>query len=286
MKRHLGLITTDFGFLEYSIMGKGEPILVMHGGHSNCDEEFGYNPLIKQGYSLLTPSRAGYGKTSKVIGRNLDTACRAYRQLLERLRIDQVHVLAISAGGPSGIRFCSMYPELVKTLTFQSAVTKEWLTTKEREYKAAMILFRPEIEKFTWKLLRRISKIAPKLSFKYMSSSFSKLSYSEIIKMIQTNDINKFVQMIHRQRSGEGFLIDLSQTSEVQPVELEKISCPTLILHCFHDAAVPIEHALHAHRLIKGSQLIIVDTWGHLIWLGEGSEEVNQRVIEFLNTYR
>lgn len=49
--------------IEYSIVGKGTPILVFHGGHSNCNEEFGYNELIERGYSIITPSIGGGNST-------------------------------------------------------------------------------------------------------------------------------------------------------------------------------------------------------------------------------
>ncbi len=96
--------------IEYSIFGEGEPILVLHGGHSNCNEEFGYKGLIDNGFSVITPSRPGYGRTSKGIGKSLSTACEYYLKLLVHLKIEKVHVLAISAGGPSGIHFASRYP--------------------------------------------------------------------------------------------------------------------------------------------------------------------------------
>lgn len=98
MKRRVETITFDGSTLEYSVTGKGTPILVMHGGHSNCYEEFGYTALIEQGYSIITPSRPGYRRTSKEIGKSLANACRFYVKLLDHLQIDSVHVIAISAG--------------------------------------------------------------------------------------------------------------------------------------------------------------------------------------------
>ncbi len=130
MERILGTYFVDGYTIEYSITEKeGTPILVMHGGHSNCYEEFGYKPLVKNGFMLITPSRAGYGKTSKEIGENLSKASDYYVKLLDYLNMEKVHLLAISAGGPSALYFASRYPGRVKTLTLQSAVTKEWLTT-------------------------------------------------------------------------------------------------------------------------------------------------------------
>src|SRR5690625_1523518 len=124
MKRRIGQYFIDGLTIEYSIIGEGEPIVVFHGGHSNCMEEFGYRPLIKNGYSIITPSRAGYSFTSKEIGANLTNASTFYAKLLDYLRIDKVHVIAISAGGPTGIRFTSLFPERVRSLILESAVSK------------------------------------------------------------------------------------------------------------------------------------------------------------------
>ncbi|MGG4397073.1 alpha/beta hydrolase [Paenibacillus thiaminolyticus] len=283
MKKINNLHIDEGVIIEYSSVGEGIPILVFHGGHSNCNEEFGYNELVEQGYSIITPSRAGYGNTSHIVGANLKTACKAYLELLNHLKYERVHVIAISAGGPSGIYFASHYPERVISLTLQSAVSKEWLTSKHKEYKAAQLLFHPSREKYSWKLLRLMSNLFPRFTFKQMASSFSKLTYSEVLTYITDDDMNKFQKMNHRQRSGHGFMIDLSQTSLISNSDLQAIKCPTIILHSQNDNAVPIQHAYHAHRHISNSKLSILDTWGHLIWLGTGSEQVHKEVLEFLN---
>ncbi|SMF92476.1 Pimeloyl-ACP methyl ester carboxylesterase [Paenibacillus uliginis N3/975] len=285
MKRTTEVYKNDELSIEYSIVNKGgSPILVMHGGHSNCNEEFGYTELEQQGYSILTPSRPGYGKTSPNNGLNLSTACNSYIELLNHLKLDKVHVIGISAGGPSAIYFTSKYQERVKSLTLQSAVSKEWLTPKDKEYKAAQMLFHPSLEKYTWKLLSSMINIFPKFIFKQMAPSFSKLSYAELKSHISDEDINKFKEMIERQRSGQGFFIDLSQTGNITLSDLQSIKCPTLILHSQNDRAVSIEHAYNAHNNISNSKLCILNTWGHLIWLGQGVEEMNIELFAFLHT--
>ncbi|CEI83550.1 2-hydroxy-6-oxo-6-phenylhexa-2,4-dienoate hydrolase [Oceanobacillus oncorhynchi] len=286
MERILGTYFVNGQTIEYSITGKeGTPILVMHGGHSNCYEEFGYKPLVKSGFMLITPSRAGYGKTSKEIGENLSKASDYYVKLLDYLKIDKVHLLAISAGGPSGLYFATRYPERVKTLTLQSAVTKEWLTPEDKIYKAAQILFRPAMEKATWKLASSLSNIFPEFMFKQMIPSFSNLSYKEIKNSVLAKDIDEIQRMSKRQRSGYGFLIDLSQTKEITSKNLQAISSPTLIMHSEYDGSVPLEHAYYADQQIRDSELCILDTWGHLIWLGRESDKVNERLVKFLNKF-
>ena len=147
MQRRIEQLAINGLTLEYSIIGEGEPVFVLHGGHSNCNEEFGYKALVENGFSINTPSRPGYGGTSREIGESLSTACEFYVKLLNHLQIGKVHLIAISAGGPSGIYFASTYPEKVKSLVLQSAVTKEWLTPQDIEFKVAKILFHPRIEK-------------------------------------------------------------------------------------------------------------------------------------------
>ncbi|NRD79016.1 alpha/beta hydrolase [Bacillus sp. BRMEA1] len=286
MERKFDTVIVDGNTIEYSITEKGEiPVFVMHGGHSNCYEEFGYRALVQNGFSVITPSRAGYGRTTKEIGESLYKACEYYMKLLDHLEIEKVHLLSVSAGGPTGIYFASHYPHRVKTLTLQSAVTKEWLTPKDKEYKIAQILFRPQLEKTTWKLISCINNRFPKFIFKQMLSSFSKLSYAEMKSKMAAGDIDEIRKMNNRQRSGHGFLIDLLQTKEVTFKDLQAISCPTLIMHSKHDGAVSFEHAYYAQQQITDSEVCLLDSWGHLIWLGQESENVNEKLVEFLTRY-
>ncbi|MGG5774232.1 alpha/beta fold hydrolase [Bacillus subtilis] len=284
MKRRVETITFEGHTLEYSVTGKGTPILVMHGGHSNCYEEFGYTALIEQGYSIITPSRPGYGRTSKEIGKSLANACRFYVKLLDHLQIESVHVIAISAGGPSGICFASHYPERVNTLTLQSAVTKEWLTPKDTEYKLGRILFRPPVEKWIWKLISSLNNAFPRLMFRAMSPQFSTLPFQRIKSLMNEKDIAAFRKMNSRQRSGEGFLIDLSQTAAVSLKDLQAIICPVLIMQSVYDGLVDLSHAHHAKEHIRGAVLCLLHSWGHLIWLGKEAAETDSILLGFLES--
>lgn len=286
MERSIEIFTSNGMSIEYSVVGEGEPILVMHGGHSNCREEFGYDALINNGFSIITPSRAGYGCTSKEVGENLSTACEHYRELLEHLNIKKVHLLAISAGGPNGIYFASKYPELVRTLILRSAVTKKWLTPKDKEYKAARVLFHPKTEKFTWRFISSMNNLFPHFIFKQMLPSFSQLAYREAKGKLNKEDIEAIRKMNNRQRSGSGFFLDLTHINEVGIEDVQAVRCSTLIMHSKHDGAVPLEHPYYAHEHIASSELCLLDSWGHLIWLGNVSNEADEKAIAFLNAHK
>jgi pimeloyl-ACP methyl ester carboxylesterase len=282
LKRRVEVFTHNGLDVEYSIAGEGEHVLILHGGHSNCFEEFGYQALIEKGFSIITPSRPGYGRTSKKAGVRLAAACKHYAALLSHLEIRKVHIIAMSAGGPSGIYFAAAYPELARSLTLQSAVTKEWLRHSDKEYKAARILFRPGMEKYIWSMISRVNNLFPSFIFKQMFPSFSTLTHAEGKARMGEGDIEEVRKMNNRQRSGEGFFIDLKQVNEIRAEHLQGVACPALILHSKHDGSVPLEHAYHAYENIASSQLCLLDSWGHLIWIGKSAEEMNEKLVGFL----
>ncbi|TLS36059.1 alpha/beta fold hydrolase [Pseudalkalibacillus caeni] len=282
MHRDVKRLTVDRGSIEFSVAGEGEPILVFHGGHSNCYEEFGFQKLVESGFQLITPSRPGYGKTSKEIGESLEASCIAYEAIITHLGLEKVHVLAISAGGPVGIFFASRYPERVRTLTLQSAVTKEWLTPADKEYKAARVLFRPSVEKYTWRMISLLNNRFPQFLFKNMAPSFSTLSYKKLMGKLNAEDIEEFRKMNNRQRSGAGFLIDLEQTKTIKAEDLAAVKCPAIIMQSKFDGFIPLAHAEHAHNNIPASKLVVLDSWGHLIWLGKEADKAHTTVINFL----
>ncbi len=56
-------IETEKGQIEYSITGKGRPVLFINGGHTNCKTTLCYKGFDLGKFQLITPSRPGYGDT-------------------------------------------------------------------------------------------------------------------------------------------------------------------------------------------------------------------------------
>ncbi len=243
MEREINTLVIDELTIEYSIVGEGTPILMFHGGHSNCYEELGYTELVKQGFSLITPSRPGYGATSKEIGKSLFNASKFYAQLLNHLHIDKAHVLAVSAGGPSGISFAAHFPERSLSL----------------------------------------NNYFPRFTFRRFIPSFSRLPSKDVMLQIDKESIEAVRKMNNHYRSGNGFLIDLVQVNQLSSTTLQAVACPTFIMHSKNDSAVPLEHAYFAHNNIEKAELCLLDSWGHLIWLGDKAPEVNKKVVSFLH---
>ncbi|WP_159884190.1 alpha/beta fold hydrolase [Paenibacillus puerhi] len=283
MERPIRNYSTKKGYnLEYTVIGYGEPVLVMHGGHSSCMEELGYRELVERGYSVITPSRPGYGGTSAELGKNISYACEAYVELLDEWSVDQIHVIAISAGGPSGIHLASQYPNRIKSLTLQSAVARRWLTPRDPKYTITKLMFRPSNEKYVWALMRLMNNHFPRQLLASMIPSFSTWPTDKVLQHLNDEARRQFQEMMKRQRSGHGFLIDLDQAQQDLSSALSAVPCPVLILHSVHDAAVPVEHARYANQHLPNAQLCELESWGHLIWLGPDAADMYRKLFHFL----
>jgi pimeloyl-ACP methyl ester carboxylesterase len=274
------LAQTTHGLVEYTWHGEGEPILVLHGGHSNSFEEFGYQPLLARGFSLLTPSRPGYGRTPLGANGSAQATAQLMISLLDHLKLVSVHLLGVSAGGLTALALAAHFPERTGKLVLESAVTQTWLTAEDETYRRAQRLFHPRLQAVSWALMRSLTALAPRTVTKMMFEELSSAPYrAETITPAQVDEIRR---MIRRQSSGAGFLNDLEQ--RVDPATLQRIQAPTLILHSRNDHSVPVEHAYHADRLIPDTTLHLLDNdWGHLIWL-DRLDEVTERVVSFLSS--
>ena len=109
-------IDTSFGKMTYIDKGSGEAILVCHGICGGYDQ--GYDALKDRvnDYRIIAPSRFGYTGTDMPKDATVKAQAKAYKELLDKLDIDKVYVLATSAGGTPAIRFALDYPERTKGL--------------------------------------------------------------------------------------------------------------------------------------------------------------------------
>src|SRR5215208_4405777 len=106
------IVRTEKGVFEYRSVGAGEPILVLNGGHTNCNSPLGHEAfLLAHGYRLIIPSRPGYGKTPSETGKTAEVCADALVGLLDHLNMERVIVLGISGGGPTTLQFAGRHPE-------------------------------------------------------------------------------------------------------------------------------------------------------------------------------
>lgn len=271
------IITTKLGNIEFSTWGKGAPILILHGGHSNCQERLYHKGIDLKKYRLIIPSRPGYGATSLEGNNTPGESAKLCVELLNYLELDSVIIYGVSAGGLTAIEFAANYPGKVKKLILASAVTKSWEFPRDKNFNRAKIIFHPRYENFTWSMIRMSGMIAPAYTAKWFLKHFS----SKACEKLEEKEIYSLVYALRHYRSYNGFTEDIKQG--IEKSLLKRITCPTLIIHSEYDKMVSIDQAVFAHLLIPNSRLIkLQNDWGHLLWIGKDSCACLEHIGSFL----
>jgi len=270
------IINTRLGDIEYCSIGKGIPIIFVHGGHSNCNETLCHKGFDLEKFLLITPSRPGYGKTPLDGNLTPKQAADLIIELINHLSIDKVIVYGISAGGLTALELAGNYPNKVSKLILASAISKKWLDKQGKIYKTARRMFNPRMEKFVWGMVRFFSRILPNMMAKSFYPQFSKKPKHKLNK----DDVKELISTLKHYNSKTGFLNDIDQN--ISDEIIKKIKCPTLIIHSENDTSVSFEHALQANEMIENSEIAKLNNeWGHLFWIGKDSNESIRRTIEF-----
>jgi pimeloyl-ACP methyl ester carboxylesterase len=268
---------TALGSIEYRSMGAGIPVLIVHGGHSNCNEMLSLRTFDTSRYKLLVPSRPGYGKTPLATHKSPQQAADLLAQFIEHLQVKQVIVYGISAGGLTALCLAATHPDKVSRLILVSAVTRQWLNKNEAIYKTGRRLFNPGVQGFTWAMTRLFARLFSAV----MARQFYKQFSSQPAHRLQREDIDRLAAALQLYGSGSGFVNDIDQT--LDHAVLQTITCPTLIVHSRFDNSVPFEHALHAHRLIPNVKLVPLENeWGHMVWIGSDAHVLDQTILDFI----
>lgn len=115
-KQMTSSMETTYGKITYIDKGSGEAVLVFHGICGGYDQAYDTLKDRVDDYRVIAPSRFGYIGSDLPKNATVDDQAAAYKELLDKLHIKKVYVLATSAGGSPAIRFALDYPERTKGL--------------------------------------------------------------------------------------------------------------------------------------------------------------------------
>lgn len=273
------IATLPRGAMEYRMQGEGPCVLLVHGGHSSCEETFGLHALLAGGFSVLTPSRPGYGRTPATTGPSAETTADATAELLDELGIERVHVVGVSAGGPSALHFVARHPERVEKLVLASAVTRLWYAPGDEMHATMQRVF-GRWEQWTWRMMRTIATLAPRRHARMILEPLTTQDIDQVMAQLSADDVRELQRMTRRQSSGRGFLLDLEH--RVEPRVLDGVRAPTLVVHSRSDGSVGFAHAEHAVEHTAEAELVEAPTLSHLLWIGSGQAQVDTAVVGFL----
>jgi pimeloyl-ACP methyl ester carboxylesterase len=268
---------TAFGPMEYAVVGDGPPVLVAHGIGGGYDQGLLVTHLIKDvPFKTISVSRFGYLRTPLGKYRTPEEQADAYAALLDKLGIDKVAMVGISAGGTSAVYFALRHPDRCWALVSVAGVTRRLDPKLSRSQKAFVALVNRDVG--LWLLtslaeerLYSIYNVPPGLR-ESMADQPEKL---KVIRAIL------FAFPMNYRRAG--FENDLANFPLIPDLPVERITVPTLAVHGTADSVVPLEHSRFLADNVPGARLLSIEGGGHL-GIVTHKEQALTGTMEFLSS--
>jgi 2-hydroxy-6-oxonona-2,4-dienedioate hydrolase len=275
-------IYSPFGTIEYLDVGEGIPVLVSHGTMGGWDH--GYmmaDRLLGLGYRLIVPSRFGYLKSSIPSEPGFETQADCFGYLLDKLGIQKLAVLGLSAGGVPAMSFALKYAERVTRLILVStALQAESAPEIKQALPVSAKVYQWFLKSdFRFRLILRISpsKIQNLLGVTKHNVAVVGPEEYDFVKLFT----KAFLPVSSR---FAGWLNDSKNLNLPSVFPLERINAPTLVISAQDDILAPHSWSRLVSDKIPGAKLIVHTTGGHLL-LGH-TKSHRQKLRNFLETSR
>lgn len=270
---------TAKGPIEYTLLGSGPVVLVCHGTSSDCFSTGVAMPLVEAGFSVLTPSRPGYGRTPLEVGPSATQAAQALIALLDSLSIETCPVFAISGGGPTGVALAAGYPQRITRLVLAAAVTHPEDRPNEPTYKNQVAFYGP-MHPVMWGMLGLMSRLSPRKMARQTLAIFSTHDPADTMSKLSAEEVGELCHFFRGRSSRKGALCDNAHT--VGADLIRSIRQPTLVIHSREDNSVPFKHAEWSLEHIPQAELCEAGICGHFFWIDPVYERISKQMVAFL----
>jgi 2-hydroxy-6-oxonona-2,4-dienedioate hydrolase len=272
-------VETSFGTLEYAVMGEGEPMLIVHGAGGGFDQGIDMTgALAGRGYRLIAPSRFGY--LGSTLPGNLTTAMQAdaYAQLLDRLGIDKVVVVGISAGAWSSMQFAIRHPERCRALVL--LVPADYLPAGTSIHGGAVVRAIFNSDFVAWAGLKLMPIIPGEMTRMMLGTDTAVVRAAEPSEKARVQQILDHLLPVSPRFGGMQFDIKTAATHEPYPIE--KIACPVMTISAEDDRFGTASRAKYIATGVPDGRAIIFPTGGHAL-VGHHDDAL-RKVTAFLRT--
>jgi pimeloyl-ACP methyl ester carboxylesterase len=240
----------------------------------------GEDVFADAGYTVLAPSRPGYGQTPLSTGTSASGFADVTGALCEHLGITKVAaVVGTSGGGPTAVTMAARHPDLVGRLILQSAVG--WLAWPDRRTRlGAHAIFAATTEHATWGAIHALMRLVPDTGLRLLLRDLTTGPVRNVVAALRAEDRAALLALFSRMRSGRGFLNDLHPT----PDATADVGQPTLVIATRKDGGVPFAHAQSLAAAIRHAELVESQADSHFIWFGPDWPAIAETIHVFLTT--
>ncbi|WP_433759528.1 alpha/beta fold hydrolase [Nocardia sp. CA-135398] len=282
VERPTQIVELSTGPVEYRLDQRGaQTVLVLHGGHMRASVPLGEEVFVEAGYTVLAPSRPGYGRTPLSTGTFPEKFAGVIAELCHHLGIERLAaVVGQSAGGPTALVLASTHASLVERLILESAVG--FLAWPDRRTRlGGHLVFGARTQQRTWTLMRALLRRRPQMALRLLLRDLTTLPVDQIVNALTPEHRALLLALFSHMDSGAGFAADLRAMAHPDR-RRPTITQPTLVIASPEDGAVPFAHARSLTEAIPTARLVTSRAPSHFIWLGPDYPAIATAITEFL----
>lgn len=257
-----GFVEIEGAKIYYETMGKGSPVVLIHGGAIDrrmWDNQF---EKLAEYYLVVRYDIPGHGK-SQVPDHEFSHA-DILLNLLKSLDIDRASIIGLSLGGMIATDFAIEYPEMATTLVLSGSglIGYQWPTESTNRINAIYEIARSQgARQAAEKLLEE----------PYMIPAMENPAICDRVRQLTIENARFFVQYM---------LVRWASPPAI--VRLSEIHCPTLVVIGDRDTPDLLNIADTLENGIPDVEKAVVEDAGHIIPM-EKPDEFNQLVLDFLS---
>ncbi|MFB7140736.1 alpha/beta fold hydrolase [Gottfriedia sp. NPDC056225] len=248
----------DQSKMPYLRMGKGEPLVLLHG-LSSCKESWFKQFELSSHYDLIIPDFRGHGDNQTFEGVTIENFAKDVICLLEQLKIENAHICGLSMGGIVAQEIYRQAPEKCKSLILTCTT-----------YSA----FKP----YSSPLFKYV-----KTRSQYLPTSLRKKITARSCFYSWNKENMDAIDYFYRPKEGVPFAMDSIKNIEYRSL-LPTIKVPTLIIGAQYDTLLPVWIQICMHEMIPNSELVILKNTGHAAKI-ESAKEYNESIKAFLSKH-
>jgi pimeloyl-ACP methyl ester carboxylesterase len=257
--------------LRYFVGGQGPPLALVHGFAGAATNFAVLAPLLLERHRLVIPDLPGHGRsTALAAAPNLAGFADRVAAVLEQEGAVPAAVLGHSMGGVVALRLAARRPELVRAVVLAAAAGLSTSTRASEAFLAGMSVLRPGRRVGRWRHRIARSPRLRSLAFPAMSTADgAALSEQAALGFLAGPRLHTDVFSAARALVREDVRRDL-----------ERVTCPALVLWGARDRQVAVDDGFeYARRL--GAPVRVIPDCGHLL-VGERADACRDAIERFL----
>jgi pimeloyl-ACP methyl ester carboxylesterase len=241
--------------LRYLVAGEGEPLVLVHGLGGAAANWLALAPLLLPGRRLIVPELPGHGGSSPLpAAPSLSPYADRLGLLLEHEGATPAAVVGHSLGGAVALRLALRRPESVSALVLAAAAGISSTARSARYALTVTGILKPGRKIAPHRRRVAGSALLKRLVFGRWGASDPPALPPEVVEALlagparHTDTVSAATALVR---------------DDVRP-ELERISCPVLVLWGARDNQLPVDDAFDYARRLRAPLRVIADC-GHLL---------------------